>query len=99
MIDTGCDRASSGGYGQYQAYSRQKVQPESIDKTRMVHCKFGIGAATSNGMEKVCLPVQNVLLSLSVHIVDGDVPLMISLEDMDRMKLVYINLQDRLQHV
>lgn len=50
-------------------------------------------------MAKVSLPVHNVLLSFYVHILDGDVPLLLSLTYMDRINFVYNNLQERLNHV
>lgn len=99
MIGTGCTQASSGGIEQYRAHCSHNGATESIEKSNVARCKFGIGSATSLGTATVKFPINNVWLKVRIHIFDADVPHLLSLANTDRQKLVFHNLQNILVHV
>lgn len=99
LIDTGCSRSSSGGLDQYRAYRRHVGQHESIDRTKTAFCNFGIGGTSSIGVATIAFPVNNVILKFSLHIINSDLPILLSLADMDRLRVHYNNLADKLYHV
>lgn len=98
MIDTGCARASSGGLSQYRAYCRHIGATEKLDTSRTVFCKFGISGKVSIGLAEVKFPINEIILSLNIHIIDDDVPLLLSLADMDRLGIFYNNLNEVIVH-
>ncbi|RAL60031.1 hypothetical protein DID88_000657 [Monilinia fructigena] len=53
--------------------------------------RFGKGTATSIGSFRVIAPFGDV----DFHIVDADIPFLLSLEDMDRLKAFYNNITDQ----
>lgn len=75
LIDTGCARASSGGYEQYQAYFRHTGQPPNICKNIIFNCRFGISATASLGVATVTFPMQHLTFQVKIHIVDDYFPL------------------------
>lgn len=98
MIDTGFARASSGGLLQYKSYCRHVGQAENIDTSKTVFCKFGISGNSSIGRARVKFPIQRIIMEITMHIIDEDVPLLLSLADMDRLNVYYKNLENRLVH-
>lgn len=98
MIDTGCARASSGGLAQYRAYCRHVGEQEDIDKSKRVFCKFGISGKMSVGRARMKLPINHLVLEFCLYIIDGDLPILLSLADMDKLGIFYNNLRDVLVH-
>lgn len=98
MIDTGCARASSGGLLQYRAYCRHVGGKENIDITKTVFCKFGISGRISIGCAIVKFPMNKIILQFNIHIIDDDVPLLLSLASMDRLRIFDKNLTNLLLH-
>ncbi len=72
---------------QYLAYCRHVGQSARIDAKRRTDCRFGIGSARSKGMATSSFPFNAFLLSYDTHIVDGDIPLLLSIAAMDKLKL------------
>ncbi len=98
MIDTGCANASTCGKLQYLAYCTHVGVSPRIDQSTIGRCKFGVGSEDSKGVARIRFPFNAALLSFKVHVVDAHVPLLLSLADMDALKLQYNNLKDTLIH-
>ncbi|RAL61889.1 hypothetical protein DID88_002952 [Monilinia fructigena] len=93
VIDTGASKWSTVGYGQYQAYKKY-VEDIEMDKKRAGVAKvaFGIGKTESIGSISINLPPGKV----EFHVVTADTPFLLSLHDMDRLKVYYNNIKDSL---
>ena len=98
MIDTGSARASSGGLPQYRAYCRHIGHAENIDTSKTVYCKFGISGKQSVGRARVKFPINGIVLEFSLHVIEDNVPILLSLADMDRLGIYFNNLTNRLIH-
>ena len=98
LIDTGCSKASTGGSAKYRAYCCLVGTPPDIDLSNRIVCHFGVGNAKSLGVATISFPLKDQKLSVSIHILDEDLPLLLSLADMDRLQLYYNNVEDKLIH-
>lgn len=98
MINTGCAHASSGGVGQYRAYCRHIREMENIDKLDVGKCKFGVALPISIGTATIIFPIKHIALRIRMHTVEADVPLLLSLVDMDGLRPSYNNLANVLHH-
>lgn len=99
LIDTGCSRWNSGGLDQYCANCRHVEQDESIGQTKTAFCIFGISGTMSIGTATIEFPIQNIILKISVYIIETDLIILLSLEDMNVTKMHYNNLENKLYHV
>jgi hypothetical protein len=86
MIDTGAADKSTVGYGQCKAYMRLAKITMDTSTAGQAKFKFGIGIAFSKGTIDVEMPFGTVRF----HVVDTDTPFLMSLADMDRLK-IYLN--------
>lgn len=98
MVDSGCAKGSTGGREQYHAYCRHIGTQPSVQKSKSTRVTFGKGSAQSFGTAIISFPFNNTTLSFTIHIIDGDIPLLLSLYDMDRLGLYYNNTSDQLIH-
>lgn len=98
MIDTGCAKASTGGLKQYKAYCRHIGINEEIDSSKKVHCQFGISGVLSLGTAEISFLIEKLTVNITVHILENDVPLLLSLFDMDLLGVHYNNLEHKLIH-
>lgn len=89
LLDTGAAR-STGGLLQFQALKR--IQNVELDATRAgeARFKFGIGQTVSLGVATVRTPIG----AIEFHIVDADVPFLMSLKDLDDNNATYDNLRN-----
>lgn len=99
MVDNGCAKAIRGWFQQYKASCRHFGKQECIETTKNVHWNFGISATTSQGLDRIDFPVKNIVFKCFIHIIDADVSLLLSLEDMENMRVYYENMQDKLFYV
>lgn len=53
----------------------------------------------SRGVATVEFPVYNIVLKCSMHIINSDLPNLLSLADMGRLGVYYNNLENKLYHV
>ena len=96
MVDTGCSRHSTGGIDQFRALQRfQKLkgltQSKFDDSTKgSVTVRFGIGDSSSIGSSVLETPIGEV----EFHIMPNELPFLLSLADMDRLKVYYNNVTD-----
>jgi hypothetical protein len=92
MIDTGASKLSTVGWGQYQAYKGTIDNNTVIDESTAgaVNVQFGIGSTSSVGSITVYSPVGTV----AFHVVKADTPFLLSLADMDSLKVYYNNLKN-----
>jgi len=97
MIDTGCSYASTAGIGQYLAYCAYVGIDPKTDSANVTVCAFRVGEVQSRVAE-VQFPFSGRLLEILLHVVDADVPMLLSLADMDILGLYYNNVSDLLIH-
>lgn len=98
MIDTGCGRASTGGLAQHRSYCRPVGEQKDIVTSKKVFCKFGISGKKSVGGACMKLPINHLVLEFSLHIINGDLPILLSLADIDKLGIFYNNLRDVFVH-
>lgn len=99
LIDTGCPCSSSGGLDQYRIYCRHVGQHGSIDRTITAFRNFGISGTSSIGVTLIAFPVENVIFKISLYIINSDLHILLSLADMDLLRVHYYNLADKLFNV
>ncbi len=87
-----------GGEAQYKAYCKYAGQNPSIRESHGTNARFGVGEADGIGIAALSFPVGPVLLTIDILVVDADVPILLSLADMDRLHISYNNLDDKLTH-
>src|SRR5271168_2824690 len=90
LIDTGAASRSTVGLNQFKALRRfQKV---NLDTARAGEARitFGIGEAVSIGTAAV----KTLLGMVDFHVVPADVPFLLCLADLDRLRATYNNLKD-----
>lgn len=73
----------------------QKATPQP---QKQKNVKLGIGQTKSLGSATCSFPIEHFWFTIKVYIVDADVPLLLSLADMDRLGLAYDNVVDVLIH-
>jgi hypothetical protein len=90
LINTGAASRSIIGLNQFKAL--RKVQKVELDTTRVreVRITFRIGKAISIGTTAIKTPLRTV----DFHIVPIDVPFLLYLADLDRLRTTYNNLKD-----
>lgn len=98
MIDTRAACGSSGGKSQYFAYFKATGRKPDIDTSRVPHCHFGIGTTISSGVGNISFPIGNLLMSFDRLVVDADAPILLSIDDMDRLGVYFRNLNNLLIH-
>lgn len=98
MIDSGCDRGSSGGHSQYLEYCKATVQKPQINPTRARHCQLGIGSEIPQDTALIQFPICTTWLSFGVHAIASDVSILLGLPHMDRQDIYINDLDDRLVH-
>jgi hypothetical protein len=94
MIDTGASQRSTVGYDQYLAYTTT-IADAPMDKTSEgdVNIKFSIGSTSSIGSIVIHSPVGTV----EFYIIQADTLFLLSLADMDRLQIQFLNLKNVLQ--
>ena len=99
MIDTGCSFSSIASIEQYRAYcSYTGKKPQIRESSSRI--TFGKGSSCSSGIAKCTIPFGTFTIDFEVQILaDADIPILLSLADMDRMMLKYDNIQDILEHI
>ena len=96
MVDTGCSRHSTTGLDQFQSLQRfqelKGLQQSQFDESTKgsVTVKFGIGDSSSIGSSVIQTPIGEV----EFHIMPDELPFLLSLADMDRLKVYYNNVTD-----
>lgn len=95
LIDTGVSLRSTAGYEQFIAYKNLRSNPDSeifLDKTKagIVNVQFGIGSKSS-----ICSVTLNTsIVTIDSHVVEADIPFILSLNDMDRLQVQLDNLNN-----
>lgn len=92
LIDGGAAHASSAGWDQYLALSRE--QDVQIDRSQAGRQSFifGMGMTLSKGTVTVASPIGNVVF----HVVDADTPFLLCLDDLDRLGYYLNNITNEL---
>jgi hypothetical protein len=90
LIDTGAAKRSTAGKAQFVALQRH--QQVKLDESRAgeASIQFGIGGTTSIGTADVQTPIGMI----TFHIVFADVPFLLCLDDIDRLKVRFDNLEN-----
>lgn len=50
------------------------------------------------GTAKIDFPVQNLWLSFHIHIVKADIPIILGIQDMDRLGIIIDNIDNKIAH-
>jgi hypothetical protein len=92
MIDSGASVRSIVGYGQYLAFI--KNTPITLDRAKAgaVNVQFGIGSISSLG--SITIDISMGLVEF--HVVKADTSFLLSLADMDRLKVYFNNVENLL---
>lgn len=98
MNDTFSAWSTTESLHQYLVYCRHVVLQESIDRNKRVFCKFDISGKLSAGCPSIRFPMNQIICKFNIHVIKEDVPLLLSLADMDRMKIFYNNHTYQLMH-
>lgn len=57
-----------------------------------------MGKTNSRGVSSLKIPIDQIVISFDVHVVDADIPILVSLADLDKNSLVYDNISGQLIH-
>ena len=99
MIDTGCSYGTSSGESQFLAYWQYTGYHPKIRETSNSTVRFGKGSSKSKGTALLRIPFGSTIFEVDVHILpDTDVPILLSLQDMDSLGIYFDNLTNRLHH-
>lgn len=90
-IDTGAARGSTFGREPYLVYCNSLGRDPDIDPSRAAIRLFDIGSSRLQGMGKVTIPVDGMWCGFQVRVVDNNVPVFKSIDDLDRLGLLYNN--------
>jgi hypothetical protein len=92
MIDSKASVRSTAGYEQYLAFT--KNTPIELDPTKAgaVNVQFEIGSTPSIGSLTIDTPFGLV----EFHVIKADTPFLLSLADMDRLKVYFNNVENTL---
>lgn len=97
-MDDGPADGSTGGESQFLVYcSELGVQP-LIKPSRTARCHFGIGVQPPNGLQRIRFSMGDLWLEFDIHVVEADVPVLLYIDDIDRLSLYLINLENALLH-
>ena len=91
MIDTWASRQSTAGYVQYLIY-KKKIKPVQVNKSwaEAVNVQFGIGSTFSIGS----LLLDTSIGIIEFHVVEADTSFLICLDDMNKLNIYFINLEN-----
>lgn len=70
-----------------------------IDKSKAANVGFGMGGTVSRGTRKLTIPIGDAFVSFDIHVVDADIPILLSLADMNKHELVFLNPFNVLMHL
>lgn len=98
MVDTGAARGSKAGETQYLAYCKTIGKEPKVDPSHAACCHFAIGFSQSKGVARIFSPIGPHWLPFEVHIVNADIHILLSIDDVDRLGLSLNNLGDALIH-
>jgi hypothetical protein len=90
MIDSGAAKPSTAGYSQFKAYSAKTGVQLDTSTRGTITVRWGKGSSINLGSIHVPSP----LGTITFHVMDSDTPFLLSLEDMDRLKVYYDNTTD-----
>ncbi|RFU25514.1 hypothetical protein B7463_g10820, partial [Scytalidium lignicola] len=93
MIDTGASKYFTAGYGQFQALQRVDESIILNSATQgAATVQFGIGSTSSISSIMVTTPIGQI----EFHIVQADIPFLLSITDMDHLGIYLNNLTNNL---
>lgn len=93
-IDTHYARASTRGIDQYIAHCTSTRRSKKLHLSETKNVQFGIGKICKIGFAICSFPLESVLFCIQVFIANADIPLLLSLADMDRLAITYGNLNN-----
>lgn len=94
IIDTGCARQGNGGIEQDFSNCTAVGRNPAIDSIRATRYHLQIGSETSKGTTRIHFPLDNVCLSLDIHIVEADDAILLSVVNMDQLGVYLDNFLD-----
>lgn len=97
-IDTCCAYGSTGGIAQFKAYCNHTGCSSELAPSKSGNVAFGMGETKPLGVGTIRFPVNGLTLSFKIQVVQSDIPILLGLPDMDRLKVSYDNQNDVLLH-
>jgi hypothetical protein len=91
LIDIGAAKRSTTGFNQYFVYQELFNIPLNISDEYKVAIRFGIGITTTLGAIHVNMSLDVV----DFYVANTDTPFLLSLENIDRLKVYYNNVNDK----
>lgn len=88
-IDTWCALASTCGAEQYKAYCNWMWRGLKVSHDKSENIKFEIVLTTALGSAKCSFPVEDIWFTIVVYVIEADVPMLLTLADMDRLNTSY----------
>lgn len=82
----------------FYAYYKEMRQKSVLNDTRAAHCHFGIGTTISSGVGNIVSPVGKLWMSFDLNVANADTPILLSIDDMDRLGIYLLNLDNVLVH-
>lgn len=98
LVDSGSAFSSSGNETEYYLYCRLTGTTPSIDESKARTIRYGIGREISKGTACINFPMGNMWLSFEIHIITADIPIILGIQDMDRLGLYFNNLSNNVIH-
>lgn len=83
---------------QHLSYCYETGRNRHIESSRAALCHFAIDTIRSSRVAKFDFPLNSLLVSFEVHIVNKDVPVLLSIDYMDSLSIYLNNLENRLVH-
>lgn len=87
LVDPGWSIINIGGLSQYKAYCAFVGDSTSIDESRQASVILGDVRHRAIGMARIRFPLGPTFCAFDIYLVDFFLPLLLSLADMDRMKV------------
>lgn len=83
---------------QFKAYCILTGTSPTIDKAQTALVRFGIGKKTSLGMATIDFPVSDIWLSFDMHVVNGSIPMLTCVDEMNKNDIYFKNVTNTLVH-
>lgn len=96
MVDTCCSKMSIDGKDNYMVYCSLLGCEVEIDGSRATVCYVETGSKTSQGVAKIEFPMDKMWFSFDDHIVNGDVSILLAINDMNPIEAYLSSLRDEL---
>lgn len=92
-------RSMSRCYTQYAAYCEFVGTKMNIDASKATSVGFGMGSTISRGTACLTMPIGSIFVSFVIHVVDTYITILLSLADMNKHQLIFLNPFNKVTHL